>query len=92
MKIKLDFSDGLAKPLRAKHSGICPLCSTYVRKGQSLVVRLPEALVPRGDGYRSSDDGGHYHGGSPGPISMQPRWWAHERCAINYMRNERGSR
>lgn len=91
MKIKVDFSGGLGESVLAKHSGICPLCSTYIRKGKSWIVQLPEPLAPRGDGYRSSDDGGHYHGGSHGPISMRPRRWAHERCASNYMRTERGS-
>lgn len=91
MKIKVDFSGGLGESMLAKHSGICPLCSRYIRKGRSMVVRLPEPLVPRGDGYRSFDDGGHYHGGTQGPISMHPRRWAHERCNANYMRSKRGT-
>jgi len=69
--------------MKAKFTGVCPLCSTYIAKGRSKVEALPEPMVPRGNGVRSSDDHGLYHA-SRRPISMHPRVWAHERCVRRY--------
>jgi hypothetical protein len=66
--------------IKAKHSGICPLCSKYIRKNVSLIVPLDEPLSPRGDGVRSHDDGGTYHADGT-PIRRHRRIWAHARCA-----------
>ena len=69
----------------ARSSGICPLCSVYIRKGQSKIIPLPEAIRPRctSDGVFSLDDGNNYNA-IGGGISQQPRKWIHERCYHKY--------
>ncbi len=63
----------------ARQSGICPLCSTYIHKNQSRIVKLPYPIAPRGDGIRSADDGRHYHADGRS-VGLYPRSWSHERC------------
>lgn len=72
----------------AKFSGICPLCSTYIRAGQSEIARLPEPMPARmryddeGRCY-SYDTGEHYHADCR-PISEKLREWGHRDCVSRY--------
>lgn len=88
--VKFDSeADGLRQailePEHAQYSAICPLCSKFVAHNRSVVVRLPTPMVPRGDGRRSSDDGGLYYADGQ-RIDMRPRSRAHLRCAKRYLK------
>lgn len=67
----------------AYNSTICPLCSRFIAKKRSWIVRLPEPLVPRGDSRHSADDGHAYYYDAR-PISMHPRKWCHAACRPRY--------
>ena len=82
------MSDQITLPKLADHSGICPLCSSFIAKHRSWVVALPKAMIPRGDGRCSSDDGGYYYYYDGRRIPMFPRKWAHERCARRYAKQQ----
>ena len=66
----------------AKFGGICPFCSTFIAKGRSKIVRLDPSVVPRAtpDGRFSLDTGETYYA-TGGSITLEPRKYAHERCA-----------
>jgi hypothetical protein len=63
----------------ATRSGICPLCSKYIAKNLSPIVRLPKPIVPRGDGRISADDNRPYHADGHS-IGLHPREWCHVAC------------
>ena len=63
----------------ASRSGICPLCSKYIAKNLSPIVRLPRPIVPRGDGRISADDNRPYHADGRS-IGLYPREWCHVAC------------
>jgi hypothetical protein len=68
--------------LIAKFGGICPFCSTFIAKGRSRIVRLHPPVAPRAtpDGRFSLDTGQAYYA-TGASITLEPRKYAHERCA-----------
>lgn len=68
----------------AKHSGICPLCSTYIRASQSEIARLPEPIVPRiefdAEGRCYSFDTGYPYNPKCTAPRATLREWAHRDC------------
>ena len=74
----------------AKWSSICPLCSKFIAKNLSRVVRLPHAIFPRctPDGRRSLDDGDYYYALGDA-IGGGRKSWAHHYCWSKFDRQPR---
>jgi hypothetical protein len=74
----------------ATKNGICPFCSTFIRKDRSQVTRLQWGVVPRGNGRMSFDTGEAYY--SDGRwIRMHPRHYAHARCVERWAAGKLGT-
>ena len=70
--------------IKAKSSGICPLCSRFIAKNHSWITKLPEAIYPRTDDGRYSLDDGEAYYSSGRRIKRYPRRWCHEACRPRY--------
>lgn len=71
----------LSEPLLARYSGRCAACHTYIRKGQSKIVRVP-ARVPTIGVFFDAERGCWRDRTSGDPVHMHERAWAHARCAV----------
>jgi hypothetical protein len=81
------------------HSGTCPLCDRYIRRGRSRVAALSVPLRPSTEHvhYRAHRGGrrdkGEWVSMPDGrPLTVQPRRWAHELCARRHARDTAGQR